>query len=217
MVWGLPIGKGGFVRNTMDIIRRRLSRHAWQYATIVLAGVILLVVGLLWLHFVSSSSESQIAAVASQLTEVVDELQKDQLIASASGGSATIPQAELTEKLARIQQLLKNTQATVQNTPTSAHEDRPVKQAPSTPKHNSSSQSQIAAVTSQLTEVVEEFQKVQLFASGDSATIPQAELTEKLARIQQLLNNMQATVQNSPGSAHDDRPLKQAPSTPRHE
>jgi len=112
----------------IDVVRRWLGRRGWQYATVVLAAAILIVVSLF---------STRMAALNSQLTDAVEDLREVQEFACESGASANFPKTAFTEgftKLLAIQQLLNNMQVPIQRCPPSGSQDRSPKQVPLAPR-----------------------------------------------------------------------------------
>jgi hypothetical protein len=128
--WKPPLHEIGLVGRMIDVLRRWLRRHGWQYATVVLAGAILITVSLFSVHQVRRSA--QIASLTMQLTDAVEDLRKVQVFVSESGTSANFPKAEFTDaftKLQEIQQVLNYMQSPL------GSQDRSPKPVPSVPRH----------------------------------------------------------------------------------
>jgi len=114
------------IDKTVNIVRRWLRRHGWQYAAIVLAGAMLVLVSLFSVD--QTRRSRQIVALSSQLTDAVGGLRKVQIFASEPGASAEFPKAEFNDALAKLL-AIRQSLSTMQ--PLSSRQDQSPKPAPS--------------------------------------------------------------------------------------
>jgi MinD-like ATPase involved in chromosome partitioning or flagellar assembly len=127
----LPIRPSGPLHRIVGVVDRQLRRHAWRYATAILAGMILLV------GVYANNRSSQIAAASSQLTDVMSTLHAVQaeVIASGLDKNADLERnfTAALNKLSEIQHTLNDVKGALRLFPPPARQDLPTKQTPSTP------------------------------------------------------------------------------------
>jgi hypothetical protein len=106
-----PTGKNPLLGKAVQIARR-WGRHGWQAATAVLAVGLLLIAGMVWHN--NEVRSKQMAILAAQLAEAVQELRKVQTFVSGTSASSNFPQTEFNEALAALQSVRKQMQPTDQ-------------------------------------------------------------------------------------------------------